>query len=65
MNGWLSEVELEEILRAVSPGEENEENEEVRDERSQPEPEDNDKLSGPFVYNTDEVMKKMDVIRKD
>lgn len=59
-NGWLSEVELEEISRAVSLGEENEQNEDVRDESTQPEPEDNGNQSGHFVYNTDEVIQRME-----
>ena len=59
-NGWLSEVELEEISRAVSLGVENEQNQNGMDENLQPEPEDNNNLSGHFVYNIDEVTQRME-----
>ena len=59
-NGWLSEVELEQISRAVSLGEENEQNQNGMDENTQPEPEDNNNLSGHFVYNIDEVTQRME-----
>ncbi|XP_068738998.1 uncharacterized protein [Montipora capricornis] len=59
-NGWLSEIELEEISRAVSLGEENEQNQNGMDENTQPEPEDNNNLSGHFVYNIDEVTQRME-----
>ena len=53
-------MELEEISRTVSLGEENEQNQDGMFENTQPGPEDDNNLSEHLVYDIDEVFQRME-----